>query len=319
LTFRRYNQEEEDQFVIGISNQTTSYIIYENCTAYEIGGNGFQTHNSDFISYINCDAYMCADTLRSGYPGNGGAGFSFTGEPLIDGTISFSGCRAWDASDDGFHGDYEGLVTIENCWSWSNGYLEGGGSGFKPAYIYADIEPLARIITNCISANNLWNGFHENTYEVGKININVFNCTSYGNSYGYNIPYSATWPDNINTYKNNVAYANSTSAVSAPGTYYHSYNTWDIPITLTNADFLSVDYTEMERPRKSDGSLPEIDFMKPSATSQLIDSGTDVGLDYDGGAPDLGAFEYAETIPQYGKYIFSNGKPVFSNGKIVIQ
>ena len=44
--------------------------------------------------------------------------------------------------------------------------------------------------------------------------------------------------------------------------------------------------------RNEDGSLPNIDFMKLVSGSDLIDKGINVGLPYNGAAPDLGAFEY---------------------------
>jgi hypothetical protein len=294
LTFRRYNQELNNHFVIGISDQDCSHIKFENCTSKEIEGNAFQTHNSNFIYYINCDAYKCADTLRSIQPGNGGCGFSFTGKPSSgSGYISYYGCRAWLASDDGFHGNYQGYVVLDNCWSWSNGYLEGSGNGFKPAYILADVDPLARRLSNCIAAYNKWNGFHENTYEQGRINIEVFNCTSVGNGNGYSIPNSTKWTDNVSIYRNNVAYANKYHAISAEGTYTHSNNSWDYPILISNTDFINIEHSELLRSRKADGSLPDIDFLKLAPTAySFIDKGdTTLGLPYNGKAPDLGAFE----------------------------
>jgi hypothetical protein len=46
--------------------------------------------------------------------------------------------------------------------------------------------------------------------------------------------------------------------------------------------------------RQDDGSLPESNFLKLKEESDLIDAGTDVGLPFNGSAPDLGAFE---TVP----------------------
>jgi hypothetical protein len=37
--------------------------------------------------------------------------------------------------------------------------------------------------------------------------------------------------------------------------------------------------------------LPDVDFLHLASGSDLIDGGVDVGLDFDGSAPDLGAFE----------------------------
>ena len=52
----------------------------------------------------------------------------------------------------------------------------------------------------------------------------------------------------------------------------------------------------MSGPRGTDGSLPATNFMKLVSGSDLIDKGIDVGLPYNGSAPDLGAFENG-TLP----------------------
>jgi len=56
--------------------------------------------------------------------------------------------------------------------------------------------------------------------------------------------------------------------------------------------FASVDEALAEAARQADGSLPDVSFMVLATGSDLIDVGTDVGLPYNGSAPDLGAFEY---------------------------
>lgn len=50
-------------------------------------------------------------------------------------------------------------------------------------------------------------------------------------------------------------------------------------------------------PRQADGSLPAIDFLRLAAGSHLIDSGVDVGLSFNGLAPDLGWFESGVPAP----------------------
>jgi len=37
----------------------------------------------------------------------------------------------------------------------------------------------------------------------------------------------------------------------------------------------------------------EPDFLKPTAGGNLVDAGADVGLSYEGSAPDIGPFEYS--------------------------
>jgi hypothetical protein len=50
-------------------------------------------------------------------------------------------------------------------------------------------------------------------------------------------------------------------------------------------------------PRQADGSLPSIDFLKLATGSHLIDAGVDVGLPFNGVAPDLGWFESGAAAP----------------------
>jgi len=69
-------------------------------------------------------------------------------------------------------------------------------------------------------------------------------------------------------------------------------NSWLPPFAeVTAADFISIDTAGVRGPRKADGSLPDITYLVPALSSQLVDAGTDVGLSFNGSAPDLGAFE----------------------------
>jgi hypothetical protein len=72
-------------------------------------------------------------------------------------------------------------------------------------------------------------------------------------------------------------------------------NSWTSPpgITIQPSDFLSVDSTGVTGARQADGSLPDLDFLKLSPTSQAIDKGTDVGIAYEV-LPDLGPYEWAD-------------------------
>jgi hypothetical protein len=70
-----------------------------------------------------------------------------------------------------------------------------------------------------------------------------------------------------------------------------SHNTFNSGFKLTNLDFVSFDESQLMAQRKSDGSLPDIDFMKPATGSKLIDAGVDIGFPFAGRAPDIGALE----------------------------
>ena len=64
-----------------------------------------------------------------------------------------------------------------------------------------------------------------------------------------------------------------------------------VTVTVNDDDFLSVSPAGVDGPRQPDGSLPELDYLRLVPGSDLIDAGVDVGLPYDGSAPDMGAFE----------------------------
>jgi hypothetical protein len=69
-------------------------------------------------------------------------------------------------------------------------------------------------------------------------------------------------------------------------------NSWQLPVTVTAADFISMSETDAAEPRQADGSLPDNGFARLAAGSDLIDKGVDVGLPYCGSLPDLGAYDY---------------------------
>jgi hypothetical protein len=91
--------------------------------------------------------------------------------------------------------------------------------------------------------------------------------------------------------KNNVAHDNVQAPFSIPDLTNVDHNSWDLPVTVSDDDFLSVTPTGVDGPRQPDGSLPELDFLRLAPGSDLIDAGVDVGLPFQGSAPDLGAFE----------------------------
>jgi len=63
--------------------------------------------------------------------------------------------------------------------------------------------------------------------------------------------------------------------------------------TVGTDDFMSLDNKGVIGPRQKDGSLPNLKFLKLAKGSDLIDKGTDVGMPYNGMAPDIGAYESA--------------------------
>jgi hypothetical protein len=113
--------------------------------------------------------------------------------------------------------------------------------------------------------------------------------------------YQGTTPAPNEFYANNISYANEVSNFKDESNVVNGWlgsnNSWEAAtgVTVTAADFLSLDTAELRYPRQADFSLPDINFGKLASTSDLIDKGVDIGLAYSGTAPDLGYIEYADS------------------------
>lgn len=117
--------------------------------------------------------------------------------------------------------------------------------------------------------------------------MNVYNNTAFENG-GSN--YHFFYETVAYVLKNNVSFP--ASKVSIGPSTLHTFNSWNLSVTVSEADFVSLDFSGASGPRNADGSLPTIGFLRLVAGSDLIDKGTDVGIAKTGSAPDLGAFEY---------------------------
>ena len=272
-------------------NVSGSNNIIEFCSFSENNDTGLQLGGgASNNQIINCDSYYNSD------PGQGNAdGFA----PKLDvGTGNyFYGCRSWQNSDDGWDGYIRPrpavvpTTTLENCWSFMNGYLKtglpssGNGNGFKMGG--SDSANLSHnmILRECLSFQNRVKGFDQNN---DRGSMALLNCTavSNGTNYGMNGPIGT---GSMMTLKNCISAG--TGAVNLLSTAVLATNSWMPPFVVTNDDFASVDTTGMRAPRHPDGSLPDVQFMHLAAGSDLIDAGTDVGLPFNGSAPDLGCFE----------------------------
>lgn len=279
-------------------------IIIENCVVHNVGGVGFSNGKTYNVRYINCDAYNNCDSISERIPGNGGVGFVNTQFEDPKTTIYYKNCRAWNNGDDGFSCGSIGYMEYDGCWSFNNGILEGGGNGFKMGWVDTYNGSLKRFYNNCIAVYNRASGFTTNDARYIAAHIKVFNNTSYHNGYydDWDVPvYGFFVYNSLGTaieqlsriFKNNISYDNQNGAilVSRNALYSHSHNTWDIPLEINDTDFLSIDSTGIAGPRQEDGSLPDLNFLKLSKDSKLINAGVKVGLPFNGKAPDLGAFQ----------------------------
>jgi len=249
---------------------------------------------------VNCDSHDNYDKDGSQGDGQNADGFGVHYQTSGPSTI-IRGCRAWLNSDDGYDLiSQEVPVLIENSWAISNGYSDGGagkpssgnGNGFKAGSSDTGIR---HVLQRNVAWKNRAAGFYANHSTGGNTWLNN---TSYKNAVAYNMLASpAGDPDTTivlsgalaHKMRNNVGFPDTKSNMSGVDSMF---NTWDLKLSEVTGDFVSTSDAGFMGPRQTDGSLPSLDFLKLKAGSPLIDQGTDVGLPYVGGAPDLGAYEY---------------------------
>ncbi len=268
---------------------TGSDNIIEFCTFSENADTGLQLDNGAANNTVlNCDSFYNADSSLENADG-------FAAKLEVGTGNKFVGCRAWRNLDDGWDGYLRNndnvTTTYENCWAIENGYLEDGspsggdGNGFKTGG--SDNKDLKHnaIYMNCIAVGNATDGFDHNS---NRGEVVLYNCSAYDN--GTNYGFGNTNPLGKLTIKNSnvLGEVGSLNATTVDITN----NSWMDGIETTHEDFESIDYEELTGPRKEDGSLPDVSFFHLNADSDLIDKGVDVGLPFNGSAPDLGAFEY---------------------------
>jgi hypothetical protein len=301
---------------VTITSHTESYCIYsrgnynifEQISMHDNVGTALRHYRGGNNLFLNCDAYRNHDNVSEDGLGSNTDGFGCHPDPGNTGNV-FRGCRAWFNSDDGFdiiRADEP--VVFEYCWAFYNGYTLsfqelGDGNGFKAGgYAYDTPDRLPNPVPRhtvrfSIAVRNKANGFHSNHHLAGN---DWYNNTAYRNATNFNmVNRESPESDNIwkNGYdhvlKNNLSYNARGSETAYLDTVRNTVqnNSFSLPITITDDDFISLDESLLTAPRKEDGSLPDIDFMRPAPGSEIIDAGVDIGFEFLGSAPDLGAFE----------------------------
>ena len=238
---------------------------------------------------LNCDSYYNADSSIENADGFACKLTAGTGN-------KFEGCRAWNNLDDGWDGylrENDNITTTyTNCWAINNGYLEDGteglgdGNGFKTGG--SDDKDLSHNASyiRCLAVGNIYDGFDHNSNR-GKVEI--YNCSAYMNGRDY--AFSNTNPLEELIIKNSIS-LDGTNSFNATTTDLAN-NTWNDDFSVSEADFENLMVEELTAERQADGSLPQISFMHLVSGSDLIDAGVEVdGVEFNGTAPDLGAFEF---------------------------
>jgi hypothetical protein len=181
-------------------------------------------------------------------------------------------------------------------WAWRNGYLpetttaSGNGNGFKAGgygggYVSNGVKHTVRL---SVAFANRASGFYANHHTVAD---DFFNDTSYSNHPDYNMlgVNSGGAAVGLGTLRNDIAYAGSLTS-NMTGTDA-AYDSWNLSVTMSDAQFQSVAISGWDAARQSNGDLPALPYLHLASNSTLIDKGVNVGLPYRGSAPDLGAFE----------------------------
>ena len=274
------------------------------------GGSGIRIgYASEGNLLLNCDAYSCYDpySMSGNQPYHGGHAdgievsdiFERNGNERLNTLI---GCRVWNNSDDGY--DFyqcEGIIVMDHCWAWKNGYDNGDGSGFKLGTTKGTPENhVQRTLTNCISFSNSKIGFDQNTANVI---MKLYNCTAYNNgTYGFNFQ----WHNIRDTLINNISYKNGEKDILLSN-QFRKHNSWDSRVRITDADFISLSPDDIDRPRQPDGKLPEVKFLHLKQNSDLVHAGetTEFASKYydnvSNSNNDIGAFPSINTQDNSGK------------------
>ncbi|TAL07251.1 MAG: DUF1565 domain-containing protein [Verrucomicrobia bacterium] len=280
-----------------------SYLRFEQCVFHNNNDTGLQIgfgHTDSnpggllaaYVEVVNCDSYQNFDP-----PGNGGNADGFAAKMHCGQGIVFTGCRAWENGDDAwdlFETDYS--VVISNCWCWKSAMLggQGNGNGFKLGGNGSGGNSKGtHYAYNCVAFGCKVNGFTQNSHQDGEW---VQHCLSFSNgTSGYNYYFEGSLNSGKqNVFKNNASLPRSganTGGFIADNNPVEVNNSWNLAVTANTADYVSVLETAAKAPRKPDGSLPD-GFARLVSGSDLIDKGVDVGLPFNGSAPDLGPYEF---------------------------
>lgn len=305
LDISGYTQHPSLPYWFAFRGNDLSNCIFENLNHHHnVGAFTLRGDNTTGNLFDNCDFHHNQDPYSdTPYDGADGLNITYVNNPSAINTVR--NCRAWWNADDGF--DFwhnEGLVVLENNWSFYNGYIPdtfttaGNGGGFKLGETITTTTTVKRQVKNNIAFKNRNWGIVENN---ALVNMQIYNNTCIQN--GTTNYWFGDWGSSPKLFKNNIGYNDGITGClygdcdqanhlgSVP---ISDHNTWDTgaPV-VTNADFQSVDDSQLDNARAVDGSLPTITFLKLITGSDLIDAGVNVGLPFTGAAPDLGYSEFS--------------------------
>jgi hypothetical protein len=294
------NNESWGLWISGSNN------VFEYLNSHHHMGPGVFISSGSNNLVLNVDSHHNYDPYSRTGAGQNADGFGVHIGANRPGNI-LRGCRAWANTDDGYDTiNANSVVTIENSWAWSHGYYPGtttsipagNGNGFKVGGFGGGYSAGApqHIARNNVAFNNKAAGFYANHHPVASF---FYNNTGVNNHPNFNMlgVDSTGAAINLGILRNNLSYLGT--AVSNVAGADVAYNSWNLPVVVSSADFQGVSTEGWDAPRLPDGSLPPMPQFRLVSGSDLIDKGVNVGLAYQGAAPDLGAFEGSTPVPLY--------------------
>jgi len=287
-----------------ISRYNSSYSNIADWPSYNIILNCTSKNNCDDATMENADGFAAKLTCGEGNV--------------------FDGCMAYNNSDDGWdlYAKTEtgpiGVVTIQNCIAFRNGYTEDGrgygdcdGNGFK---LGGAGVGTAHVVKNCLAFENLNCGFTDNNNPKlesltdctafnnnfggnGKPNFSLYRCTDDGCDFTNIISYNN---DKATALANDKFVGTMTNSIFYNGAKYYNVKgniaidngdkVGDI-VTLSDSNFVSVEAPAMGQDfhtlwRTSDNSIDVHGFMELLEDSNYSNMGADFS-NYESINPDL--------------------------------
>ncbi|OBT58007.1 hypothetical protein VE04_02534 [Pseudogymnoascus sp. 24MN13] len=241
----------------GIYSRDSSHNYYELLSTHDNYESGFQmqgTASNNTIIYL--DSYRNRDPRKNGESADGFALKEGSGEGNV-----LRNARLWDNVDDGLDLYMFGSpVTIEEVYSWGNGFnlwgfsdFNGDGNGFKLGI--TNNPPANHIVRNSMAWGNAKKGFIDNG-NPGSLKIERNTAWNNGDN-GFNFRSSSS------AMTANIATKNVNAQVSLTGPVVASGNSWQIGGDWSDSAFKSVNSATLKGARGADGRVPASDFLIP--------------------------------------------------------
>lgn len=240
-------------------------INFNRVTCYDAEAIGFYYTGHSTGLCVNCDAYNLYATGESSIGNMDGFGAHGDG-------VTFIGCRAWRCSDDGYDAiSSKASDTFIRCWAYDM-TLGGDSNGFKIGDGTPPDPMPTHTVKYCLAAECDSSGFYAN-HMPGKAADWLFNTAFNNKRADFNMLERTSLTDDTDIpgtrqyLLGNISYSNHILNIAPESTVIDC--SWNGDYTVTEDDFISLDASEMTKPRGKNGELPEISFMHLAKDSDL--------------------------------------------------